>query len=347
MKRKVLFFNLFFAFSMAGAVAQIVVQRSDLPVIGHQTVNGYDETTIFEIGNAGPNQTWDFSNAVATSHDTSVYILPQQAPNWQLYPGANMAAYSTSAEGGAYGFYEDNGNDIGIRGFDIQMSVMPGFDYVMHMFYQQPQWMFLPYHYGDNHSYSITEIGYAGTYISGTLSDSTKSVSHVNGTLTVDAWGTMITPIGSYPVLRLKETQNFVDSLYTWVDNSWVFQSTSPGANESYSWMSNQHGFIGELYVTDARASGFSFFVSQTVVNTNNISLPEHLITVSPNPATDFIIINAPGKIEKVAVYNMDGQLQITSTNQKSINVTNLKAGIYIARILSVNETAVVKFVKN
>lgn len=344
MKRKLLFLVLAFA-GIISVNAQIVVQRSDLPVIGHQVITGIDPVHNFDIGSAGPNQTWDFSNAVATSFDTSVYILVQQAPNWQLYPGADMAAYNTSSDGAAYGFYKNTDTDIAIMGVDFEMEMMPGLSYVMHLIYQQPQWQYLPYHYGDNHSYNITEVGYTGVYENGNLTDSSKSVSHVNGTLAVDAWGTMITPAGSFPVLRLKETQNFVDSVFTWENNSWVFQLTNPGNNESYSWMSNQYGYIGEIYLDASRESNLSFFISQTVVNTNNIKLPENLVTISPNPATDYISINGPGKIEKAAIYNLDGQLQIVSTNQKLIDVSTLKPGIYFAKINNGNKVSVAKFV--
>lgn len=345
MKRNLSFSLILVVVATFTSQAQITVTRAAMPQIGHQVVTGVDQTTSFDVGNAGANQTWDFSNAVVEYYDTAVYILPQQAPNYQLYPGADMAGFMNSAEGMAYGFYEDSGTDIGIIGSDVFATIMPGFDFSMHLIYQQPQWLFLPYHYGDNHNYNITGVGYSGLYINGVLSDSTKAVSHINGTVLVDAWGTMITPTGTFPVLRVKQTQEFIDSLFTWTDNQWVFDYADPGSNLSYSWSSDQYGHIGQIYVDD-RANGLNFFVSQTVVNSSNIALADKQHSISPNPATDIINIQLPGTIDKVLIYDMSGQLQMSSTNQRRINISRLNKGMYIAKIHTQKGTITEKFIK-
>lgn len=345
MKRKLSFSLILVVVATFTSLAQITVTRAAMPQIHHQVVTGVDQTTSFDVGNAGADQTWDFSNAVVEHYDTALYIQPQQAPNYQLYPGADMAGFMKSAEGMAYGFYEDNGTDIGIIGSDVFATIMPGFDFSMHLIYQQPQWLFLPYHYGDNHNYNITEVGYSGLYINGALSDSTKAVSHVSGIVIVDAWGTMITPTGTFSVLRVKETQEFVDSLFTWTDNEWVFDHADPGSNLSYSWSSDQYGYIGEIYV-DERANGLNFLVSQTVVNSNNITLPEKQNYIIPNPATDAINIQLTGMIDKVLIYDMSGQLQMSCTNQKRIDISRLNEGLYIAKIFTQRGTVVEKFIK-
>lgn len=346
MLNKSLIITAFFSFILSPSFTQIIVQRSDFPFVGQQIVNALDDDTEFEVGNNGPNQTWDFINAEATSYDTSVYILPYQAPDWQLFPEASIVAFNISSEGGAYGFYEDTGIDLGLRGIDFNMTIMPGMDYTMHTIYKTPDWIHLPYHYGDNYAYSFKKNVYSGLYSNGTLTDSSKVSSHVNGTMEVDAWGTMIIPTGAFPVLRIKNDQNYTDSLYKLVGNSWVLQSINQGSYERYSWMTNQYGIIGDVVVSNSRARNFSFFVSQTIVNTGNYSLPERVFAISPNPAHDFITINTPLNVEKVAIYNLAGELQITVTNHKKINITSLKKGIYFARILSKHETTVVKFVK-
>lgn len=345
MKRKLLF-SLFLAAALAcNTFAQITVTRDAMPKIGYQIVTAVDETSTFDIGNAGPNQTWDFSNAVANHYDTAVYILPQQAPNYQMYPSANMAGYSKSADGIAYGFYNDSNSDLGIVGTDAYVTFMPGYSYVMHRMYMQPEWMYLPYNYGDNDTYNYTLVSSSGMYTNGVLIDTSKVISHVNGSVVVDAWGNMITPTGTFPVLRVKKSQQFIDSVFSWSNNAWTFDYVYTGSNLSYNWVNDQFGFVGQIYMSD-KANGITFFVSQTLVNTNSLPISAKPTYISPNPVSDFINIQIADAIDKVMIYDMSGQLQMSCTNQKRINISHLNKGMYIVKMQTPKRTITDKFIK-
>jgi len=60
---------------------------------------------------------------------------------------------------------------------------------------------------------------------------------------------------------------------------------------------------------------------------------------IYPNPANNFLnIISYTVGIEKINIYNMKGQIVLNrevNNNQKSINISSLKNGIYIVDILS------------
>lgn len=144
MKRNLSIILILVVLATSSSVAQITVTRSAMPQIGHQLVTAVDQSTTFDIGNAGPNQTWDYSTAVVEYYDTAIYILPHQAPNYLLYPNADMAGFVSSAEGLAYGFYQDSQTDIGIVGADVHMTIMPGYDFNLHKVFVDPQWLYLP-----------------------------------------------------------------------------------------------------------------------------------------------------------------------------------------------------------
>lgn len=69
-------------------------------------------------------------------------------------------------------------------------------------------------------------------------------------------------------------------------------------------------------------------------------------ISISPNPAKDFINIQSDGKIKSVEIYNLHGQKLITTT-QKQINISSLSSGVYLVRIEDdKNNTATKKIIK-
>lgn len=331
---------------IANAFSQIVIERSDMPQIGYQVITGYDENTVFQIGEAGANQTWNFGNAMADSYDTSVYLSPLQVPNHELFPEADIVGYASLNDSYSSIFLNDVGNDMAILGMDANIILWAGVYTAFHSFFNPPQWLQLPYHYEDNHTATFTETSYGGAYADGMLNDSSMSVSHINMTLVIDAWGTITTPAGTFQVLRSKTTESSVDSLFSWVDNSWQFMSVNQFSYISYDWIAKDYGYVASLTTDGSTATGLTFMISQTMVNNSNIQVPENQLTVFPNPATDHITISATVQPDKVNIYNINGQLQITSTNQKVIDVSDLSQGVYIVKAIKGNQVSTTRFIR-
>lgn len=339
--------SLFLVIACSGLLnAQIVVDRSDFPVIGNLVVAAQDRNTVVEPGNAGPNQTWNFGNLVATSYDSTYFIPVSQGIYNQNYPNANLAARVVVPEGGySYGFYNDSGNDIGIAGLEVQAIIMPGFFFNIHMKYLTESWFHLPYHYGDTHTSIFTQVGYAASYSGGVMLDTTKTVSHVTSVLEVDGWGTMITPTGSFPVLRVKEEQSWADSSFTYNGGTWVFSSVQPRTNLSYTWYGKNYGPIGKIFIDQGRATEMNFFVSETVVDVKEVE-PGTKFSVYPNPVTDYLTVNCPSRIEKIKIYDMSGSLKMVFTGDSLINVSKLTNGNYLMQINTAEGVTTSKFTK-
>lgn len=81
-------------------------------------------------------------------------------------------------------------------------------------------------------------------------------------------------------------------------------------------------------------------------LNTSNFTT-SNSIYVYPNPAQDILDVYTPTNtpIESIEIYNPFGQLVLHS-NTKKINVSNLKQGLHIIIINTVNGTTVKKFTK-
>ncbi len=343
--KRTLFILSFILLHTAFLCAQIVIDRSDFPHIGDLVVTGTDQVTPVSPGNSGPNQTWDFSNLVISAYDSALFIPVNQAVNWTNHSEANMASHTLNPENGfAYGFYKDSGDDLGISGMEVMGELMPGFNIALSANYITEDWFKMPYHYGDEHSFSYLQHSFSGIYSNGTLLDSSKAISHVNEHLIVDAWGTMITPTGSFPVLRAKVIKSWIDSTYSWTNNNWQFQGAEPYNTTTYKFFGKNYGLIGQIDMDEDRANGMSFFISETLVN---IDAPEMSVNSSlyPNPASDLITVDG-ADIKKIEIYNLSGKLQLVSDSPRMIDIKRLNPGMYLVKVYTSKGIESSKFVK-
>ena len=67
-----------------------------------------------------------------------------------------------------------------------------------------------------------------------------------------------------------------------------------------------------------------------------------------PNPTADVLNVNVTEKVLAIEIYDMVGQLVKSSGNgSKSINVSSLKKGIYVVKVVTDNNTHTEKMIKN
>lgn len=77
--------------------------------------------------------------------------------------------------------------------------------------------------------------------------------------------------------------------------------------------------------------------------NTNNI------LTITPNPANNFIILNGISNAKSVSIYNMEGKLMSHWNHingQRQLNISNLRQGIYIIKVFWNNNEDLYKLIK-
>jgi len=75
----------------------------------------------------------------------------------------------------------------------------------------------------------------------------------------------------------------------------------------------------------------------------------ESLFTFAPNPVNDILTLNAQANISSVKVYNMLGQNVLSvnpNTRSNEVNMSNLKAGIYLVQVKIGNTQETIKVIK-
>ncbi|MEI7670095.1 MAG: T9SS type A sorting domain-containing protein, partial [Pseudomonadota bacterium] len=88
---------------------------------------------------------------------------------------------------------------------------------------------------------------------------------------------------------------------------------------------------------TNCTASDSSTAIVSVISSVNN--LKDEKFFISPNPATDFILINSDKQITLVEIYNVVGQKIITqlptmNENNVRVNTHYLNSGVYFVRVI-------------
>ncbi len=71
------------------------------------------------------------------------------------------------------------------------------------------------------------------------------------------------------------------------------------------------------------------------ITGVGNISVDNNNLFIYPNPANDYVNINATVNLKSINIYSIDGQLlisEIVDTNNAKIDISNLPSGTYILR---------------
>ena len=93
----------------------------------------------------------------------------------------------------------------------------------------------------------------------------------------------------------------------------------------------------------------FDIIIPETVLGVEDVDASLSKISIYPNPATDFINFQSKAMIEEIQVFNLSGQMVLTSKqtgNSIQVNIANLPSGIYLAKIKSAQGWSSQKLIK-
>lgn len=334
------------------AEAQITITASDFPRAGMLVVTNIDSTSSLSPGSAGTGQVWDFSNLVASYDDSTLYTMPGGQPGAGNHPDANLVAKDLDSDinfdgGYNYIFYETTNDGWLAQGQELKICFW-GMTFSWHMFYEPPALILpLPLTYNSSNNQTTLWRLYAATGMGGTVIDSVLTINHTTVNQLADASGTMITPQGSYDVLRVYEHTEITDSSFKFnTASGWVFDKTGFTVLNTYHWYANGIGEVGTLVMDDKKGGGnLTCFKSSAIVGTDE--LKEALsVRIFPVPATDILTIDADSKVEHTEIYTFSGELISKSGNETTIDISGLKPGTYFLKVITTRSLSTQKFIK-
>lgn len=250
--------------------AQITITSADMPNVNDEVVLGVKQSlTGFNPALTGPNYTWDYSVLVSDSQRVEKIVNPSSTGypfvgfistyamvnyNPDVFPYALLGTAPTNN----YNFYKKQTNQltINVQGSTTGSTPLPIVQNPADVIYR------FPLTYGNKDS---SNSGYKNTLPG--LGYFEKKQKRVN---TVDGWGTLITPYGTFNTVRVKSVITVVDSIHS---DSLGFGFSIPlPTRYEFKWLANG----SKLPILEIDATGL---LNTSVLTVNNVLYQDSLMT--------------------------------------------------------------------
>jgi len=361
---KLIIVSSFLLLKGSGCFSQITISESDFSIPGDTVRISVSGQTINDPVLTGSGITWDYSALTATSQFlrefTSIGFSPVQFTFGVLAPQDYQASYfipeNTLPVDQLNGFlpvslsdprsYQKSTIDsITKVGFSIKVS---GIDvafksdtietkYKFPMVFQQTF---------DTRGYTFIDLSPAADF---------KIKQQRSITSTVDGFGQLILPFGTFDVLRLKREISEIDSIYQTFFGTGTWIGTPPTQTIEYEWIGQNNKEV-LLKIVVANANGSSQ-IRTIEYQDNYLGLDAGLIenelnaTIFPNPTNEGIQVNSASILTKITLLDSKGSIlaQMVGLDATTavIGMNNYSPGMYVVVIESAEALRTIRVTKN
>lgn len=222
--------------------SQPVMTGADLPNIGDALTFSTDNSVDgLAPGPGGADQTWDFSLLEAEVSYTSTFISPSDAFGNEQFPDATIALETdTITDEGAitgYSFLQETGDALFNLGFSADFL---GTGAPAQFTFDPPQQLLaLP----TTASTTFTDVSVRVIQVDGAAfseqADSARITNEQTRTVTVDGWGALTTPAGTFDVLRQRVEISSEETFEVKIGGEWsTLGFPSQRSFVEYEWVS-------------------------------------------------------------------------------------------------------------
>ncbi len=317
--------------------AQITFDVEDMLPFGDSIVYHTDTTSLFlTAGDAGENQTWNYSDLLQETQFTSYSIDPATTANAADFP---TATHAFDFGGGGFYFYMENSvtesQAIGFAG-DFFGTGNP-----MSNIFLDPQKQFeFPMMYNtsfaDNYSFSMTFDG-ADFGV-----DSIRFTRTATYDVEIDGWGEITTPFGTYECYRRHILDSYEDVIEVF-QFVWIPFQTDNGVDESYEWITREaHGSVLTMNIDNAtgETTSIDYAEVEALPPNSNYNLEDKIaIDLYPNPTSEIIYLTIESSNEnyEVNIFDTAGRKvyedNSVTSGTHSISLKNQATGNYLMQI--------------
>ncbi len=344
-------------FCLGSATAQITISSADLPVAGDiVNVSIANPTSVSNPELTGTNYNWNFSMLTATQQRVDTFLTIGSTPlayqfffnNPILYPDhvadfalrgidfPNVLPQLTVSEVINYyaldnGSYRQVGFGANINGIPASVRFQPtDTNYVLPLQYGQVNLNIY------NYNLSVPSTLYYGQ--DGVRTD------------TVDGWGVVETPYGTFNAIRVKSTLNKTDTTY--LDLASFGTSVNRPEEIEYKWLANGEKIpVLKIITTGGQVSTVEYkdnFLGLSVEDEET----RLQMSLYPNPCVDQVSLNLDRyqKDLQYVIYDMSGRVVLTGNlTQKTSNldVSSLSDGSYVIQVFDQQISQVIEFKKS
>mgnify|MGYP001398139510 CR=1 FL=1 len=329
--------------------AQITVTDADLMSIGDIIYQGYDESpsSSISLGNAGPNQTWDFSTLQSQEYDTTKFINPIGTPFAADHPSANLCI----DDDGEYIYINKSAQGLSIVGFDdypYPLVIAP-----------------LPLFYGLNTSLGsviimdsiIANVGFIDDVMAPIISlnplndqvDSIRIFMESNTEFNVDAYGDVIIPMGTFDALRVKTDDVTTQDIFLYCSSSvtgngsWhIMPDSDVEVTSSYAWWTNDPliKFVLVQMEIDSLGgtNGVDFMHSSAPSSVRDLS--SNNFNIYPIPSINSLTIEAKNnELTSLDLIGLNGKVILKKEfiQSTTLDVSHIAKGVYYLNLKTVD----------
>jgi hypothetical protein len=182
-----------------------------------------------------------------------------------------------------------------------------------------------------------------------------KFKQHRQRSSSVDGWGSLILPNGTYNVLRLKHLINEIDSIYLGVipgfPATWI--GTPPIQTVEYEWIGESKKDV-LLKIVTSITNGSEQIQSIDYQDSYLVGLQDNQSTsdfsVSPNPVSDILTVTSSALVRNYQLSDITGKLllqkNLINASNFEIDISDLPLGSYFISLNSENTSKKIKFIK-
>ncbi len=324
---------------------QIIIENSDMPTQGDTVRISYSlNTNLANYTETGEDYTWDFTGLVPTMQNIDTFVSISSTPIvYQFFFSfnSNLAnrylsnlSFTEYALSDVYFFYSSTAGKFANTGYAATINGLP-----LPIKFDNPDvWYKFPLEYDNvdsstsNFEYNLPNMGYLG------VNKTRKN--------TVDGWGTITTPFGTFEVLRVKSDVIEYDSTY--IDSADTGYALNRIYTE-YKWLAKgQKEPILQITVDNTGGIVINYRDSARIIEPP-VTITEHTfvnntLSVYPNPANtemqvEFELQKSISSIN-ICLLDMTGRQvfsgkinnAVKGINHKTIylKANNVKRGIYL-----------------
>lgn len=280
----------------------------------YSSLNGVSQkiVTHYDMSDAGFSYQFTYSNADFFTDNVDLPIDPSQFGGFLPITIENMV-----------GFFILDQNEMTNLGYGADISSFP---VPMEMDTTDTYYEF-PINYGD------TWGGPAYFKVDMNPIQDLIYISHSDRASEVTGWGTLTTPHGTYNVLKVEHVVTSEDSLRIdfGIGAQWI--PVPARTTTTYEWIP-----LGEdgpvMVVKDQGMLGVTDVYYKDAYNptlaTEDIASEKAELEIYPNPTADVLNIKTNLEVRESHIYDMNGQIVRSFTDEINLNVADLPAGKYI-----------------
>jgi hypothetical protein len=344
--------------------SQITLSESDFPSAGDTIRYSFTSNPVTDYSVSGPGITWDFSALVPDSqnvrnyksmNDASFNVILTFGPfaptkyrasyfneNRDL-PLDQLSQFLPVAISEINGYTKSIADSITALGYSINVDgqTVPFQSDTIETKYKFPL----------NFASIYSSRGYTSVDFNPIADFKFKQYRNRNSQ--VDGYGTLITPFGTFQVLRIKHVIEETDSVYQTFFGTGFWIGIPPTITTEYEWFGNGKK-DALLKIVEVNVNGNSQIRSveyQDIYRdlTASISEVKNEIEVYPTLTEDKININSPIEISEFEIWDTQGKTELKgllNDNNSSIIVSELNLGLHFLKLKTATDSFVFRFIK-